>query len=136
MRPASKAPAAISCSTRKASPTPSASGPSPEEIAAGLDAQVQKVREALDGGIFAGYPERASPIPGCGEDETEYAELQLFVAFYCNVGDFMAYDDGDGPDSLLTPLADTFGAAVMAAQAAGHGNGGGWMPWLGSQFLG
>ncbi|MCB0967497.1 MAG: neutral zinc metallopeptidase [Ilumatobacter sp.] len=75
--------------------------------------------EPLDGGLYAGYPERSTPIPGCGEPETNYDDLQLFVAFYCNVGDFMAYDDGDDPDfSLLTPLADAFGPAVMGVVLA------------------
>jgi predicted metalloprotease len=75
--------------------------------------------EPLSGGIYAGYPERTTPIPGCGESETDYDDLQLFVAFYCNVGDFMAYDDGNDPDvSLLTPLADAFGSAVMGVVIA------------------
>ena len=74
--------------------------------------------EPLDGGIYAGYPERSEAIPGCGERTTDYADLQLFVAFYCNFGDFMAYDDGEGRDSLLTPLADQFGSAVMGVVLA------------------
>lgn len=79
--------------------------------------------QPLDGGVYAGYPERATPIPGCGERTTEYTELQLYVAFYCEFGDFMAYDDGDGADSLLTPLADAYGSAVMGivlAHEYGH----------------
>ena len=74
--------------------------------------------EPLAGGIYAGYPERTDEIPGCGEPTTTYGDLQLFVAFYCNVGDFMAYDDGDGADSLLTPLADAYGSAVMGVVLA------------------
>lgn len=77
----------------------------------------------LDGGVYAGYPDRVTPVPGCGEPATNYADLQLYVAFYCEFGDFMAYDDGDGPDSLLTPLADAYGAAVMGivlAHEYGH----------------
>jgi len=74
--------------------------------------------EPLAGGIYAGYPERADEIPGCGEPTTSYDDLQLFVAFYCNFGDFMAYDDGDGPDSLLTPLADAYGSAVLGVVLA------------------
>lgn len=74
--------------------------------------------EPLAGGVYAGYPERATDIPGCGEPSTEYAELQLFVAFYCQLGDFMAYDDGDGELSLLTPLAREYGAAVMGVVLA------------------
>ena len=79
--------------------------------------------EPLAGGVYAGYPERDTPIPGCGEPTTDYADLQLFVAFYCEFGDFMAYDDGDGRDSLLTPLADAYGPAVMGivlAHEYGH----------------
>jgi predicted metalloprotease len=77
----------------------------------------------LDGGVYAGYPERSSSIPGCGERTTAYDELQLYVAFYCEFGDFMAYDDGDGRDSLLTPLAEAYGPAVMGivlAHEYGH----------------
>lgn len=72
----------------------------------------------LEGGIYAGYPARETPIPGCGQRETAYDDLQLFVAFYCNVGDFMAYDDGDGELSLLSPLADVYGSAVMGVVIA------------------
>jgi predicted metalloprotease len=76
----------------------------------------------LDGGVYVGYPERDSAIPGCGEPETKYAELQLFVAFYCQDGDFMAYDDGDGSgefgESILTPLAREYGAAVLGVVLA------------------
>lgn len=80
--------------------------------------------EPLAGGLYAGYPERTTPIPGCNEPETSYDDLQLYVAFYCDVGDFMAYDDGadDGDGqalrSLLTPLADEFGAAVVGVVLA------------------
>lgn len=79
----------------------------------------------LAGGVYAGYPDRDTEIPGCGADEnvTSYPDLQLFVAFYCEFGDFMAYDDGDGPDSLLTPLANEYGSAVMGivlAHEFGH----------------
>ncbi|MGA1050961.1 MAG: hypothetical protein ACO3WU_01575 [Ilumatobacteraceae bacterium] len=74
--------------------------------------------EPLAGGVFAGYPGRSPDIPGCGTSTTPYADLQLYVAFYCQFGDFMAYDDGDGPDSLLTPLADEFGPAVIGVVLA------------------
>ena len=79
--------------------------------------------QPLQGGVYAGYPERQTPIPGCGERTTDYSDLQLFVAFYCEFGDFMAYDDGDDGDSLLTPLADAYGPAVMGivlAHEYGH----------------
>ncbi|MFP5487714.1 MAG: neutral zinc metallopeptidase, partial [Acidimicrobiia bacterium] len=74
--------------------------------------------EPLAGGVYAGYPERATDIPGCGEPSTDYADLQLYVAFYCQLGDFMAYDDGDGELSLLTPLAREYGPAVMGVVLA------------------
>jgi hypothetical protein len=74
--------------------------------------------EPLEGGIFAGYPQRTTDIPGCGEPSTSYDDLTQFVAFYCEFGDFMAYDDGDGDFSLLTPLADEFGPAVMGVVLA------------------
>lgn len=67
--------------------------------------------EPLAGGIFAGYPERDTDIPGCGEPTTSYRDLNQFAAFYCSLGDFMVYDDG--PDSLLTQLSDGFGVSVM-----------------------
>jgi len=82
--------------------------------------------EPLQGGIYAGYPERTDPIPGCGPDaETTYDELQLFAAFYCPEGDFMAYDDGEsgvlfsltsefGPSILGVVLAHEYGHAIQA----------------------
>ena len=76
---------------------------------------------SLEGGVYAGYPERQTDLPGCGEPTTEYEELALFVAFYCEFGDFMVYDD-DNQD-VLAPLADEFGAAVMGivlAHEYGH----------------
>ena len=74
--------------------------------------------EPLAGGVYAGYPERVTDIPGCGAATTEYEDLQLYVAFYCQFGDFMAYDDGSGEESLLTPLADEYGSAVMGVVLA------------------
>jgi predicted metalloprotease len=67
--------------------------------------------EPLAGGVVAGYPERQSDLPGCGEPTTSYPDLNSFAAFYCSLGDFVVYDDGD--DSLLTALADGFGVSVM-----------------------
>jgi predicted metalloprotease len=66
--------------------------------------------EELSGGIFAAYPGR-DDIPGCGESQTSYPDVALFVAFYCTLGDFMVYDDGD--ESLLGALADNFGPSIM-----------------------
>jgi predicted metalloprotease len=78
--------------------------------------------EPLSGGVYAGYPERQTPVPGCGEPRTDYVDLQVYVAFYCPEGDFMAYDDGDGEGelgpSILTPLADAYGASVVGVVLA------------------
>jgi predicted metalloprotease len=73
--------------------------------------------EPLAGRIYAGYPERTTPIPGCGpEAETSYDELTFFAAFYCPDGDFMAYDDG--ANGLLAQLAEAFGPSVMGVVLA------------------
>jgi len=75
----------------------------------------------LEGGVYAGYPERETDLPGCGEPTTDYEDLTLFVAFYCQVGDFMVYDDAN--QEVLAPLADEFGPAVMGiviAHEYGH----------------
>jgi predicted metalloprotease len=74
--------------------------------------------EPLAGGIYAGYPERTDDLPGCGEPRTVYPDLQLFVAFYCQLNDTMIYDDGDGRDSLLAPLAEEYGSAVLGVVLA------------------
>lgn len=77
--------------------------------------------EPLEGGIYAGYPERETDLPGCGEPITSYDDLSQFVAFYCEFGDFMVYDD-DNRD-VLAPLASEFGPAVMGivlAHEYGH----------------
>ena len=75
--------------------------------------------EPLRGEVYVGSPTRSTPIPGCGQPETDYDDLQLFVAFYCNIGDFMAYDEGGDPSvSLLTPLADAFGSSVLGVVLA------------------
>ncbi|MCH9836946.1 hypothetical protein K0U83_14865 [bacterium] len=77
--------------------------------------------EPLEGQVFAGYPERSEPIPGCGEPVTRYNELQQFVAFYCPIGDFIVYDDGES--GLLAQLAAEFGPAtigIVLAHEYGH----------------
>ena len=77
--------------------------------------------EPLRGEVYAGYPERALDIPGCGTPATSYDELQLFVAFYCPLGDFIVYDDGDS--GLLFQLAEEFGPAtigIVLAHEYGH----------------
>ncbi|MDJ0770005.1 MAG: hypothetical protein QNJ12_14485 [Ilumatobacter sp.] len=72
----------------------------------------------LEGGVYAGYPERSTEIPGCGQPVTQYEDLAQFAAFYCQIGDFMAYDDDDQEPSILTPLAQEFGDAVMGVVLA------------------
>ncbi len=77
--------------------------------------------QPLEGQVFAGYPERTSELPGCGEPVTSYQELRQFVAFYCPLGDFIVYDDD--PDGLLGQLATQFGAAtigIVLAHEYGH----------------
>jgi predicted metalloprotease len=70
----------------------------------------------LAGGIYAAYPSRPDDIPGCGAPRTTYDDVAQFVAFYCGVGDFMVYDDGD--DGLLVELATDYGAATIATVLA------------------
>jgi predicted metalloprotease len=70
----------------------------------------------LAGGVIAAYPERQEPLPGCGSSSTSYPEINEYAAFYCPLGDFMIYDDGD--DSLLGALAAEFGPAVMGVVLA------------------
>ncbi len=70
----------------------------------------------ITNGIYAGYPERQSDLPGCGEPVTVYEDLNQYAAFYCALDDFMIYDDGD--ESLLKELADNFGPAVMGVVIA------------------
>lgn len=67
----------------------------------------------LTGGIYASYPGRPEPIPGCsGAAETTADELAAYVAFYCADHDFLAYDDG--PESGFVTLTEEFGASVVA----------------------
>lgn len=78
--------------------------------------------EPLSGGIYAAYPERSEPIPGCGTPESTYADVEG-NAFYCIDGDFMAYDDAQllpqlvidlGQSAVAVVLAHEFGHAVQA----------------------
>ncbi len=75
--------------------------------------------QPLSGGIFAAYPERQSPIPGCGTDASSYEEVQAGTAFYCIVGDFMAYDDYEGLPGLVDLLGKE-AVAVVLAHEFGH----------------
>lgn len=76
----------------------------------------------LEGGIYAAYPERTEPIPGCGwDEESSYQDVADTGAFYCSLGDFMAFDDG--PSGLLALLTDAYGdqvIPVVLAHEYGH----------------
>lgn len=77
--------------------------------------------EPLAGDVYAAYPERPDDLPGCGEPRTSYEDVQEFVAFYCGLGDFIVYDDGE--NGLLAGLADNFGAGtigIVLAHEYGH----------------
>ncbi len=72
----------------------------------------------LEGGIFAAYSARTEPIPGCGGNETTFADVEG-NAFYCSLGDFMVYDD----EVLLPDLVDSLGEAavsIVLAHEFGH----------------
>jgi predicted metalloprotease len=70
----------------------------------------------LEGDVYAAYPGRPDDIPGCGAPSTTYDEVQQYVAFYCGVGDFIVYDDGE--DGLLAELAREYGAATIGTVLA------------------
>jgi predicted metalloprotease len=75
----------------------------------------------LQGKVYAAYPGRPDDIPGCGSPTTSYQDVQLFVAFYCGVGDFIVYDDGR--DGLLAELARDYGSGTIGtvlAHEIGH----------------
>ena len=71
---------------------------------------------SLEGDVYAAYPGRPDDIPGCGAPRTTYEDVQQYVAFYCGVGDFMVYDDGD--NGLLAELAREYGAATIGTVLA------------------
>jgi predicted metalloprotease len=82
--------------------------------------------EPISGGIYAAYPERTTPIPGCGTSQpTPYEDITRYSAFYCAQADFMVYDDGEqgalfrladelGPSIITVVLAHEFGHAIQA----------------------
>lgn len=75
----------------------------------------------LEGGIYAAYPGRTDPIPGCGvRGNSSYEDVQKGTAFYCADGDFMAYDDaGDGLPALVDLLGKE-AVAIVLAHEFGH----------------
>jgi predicted metalloprotease len=74
----------------------------------------------LEGGIYAAYPERPAdePIPGCGEPESNYDDVAGRGAFYCVLGDFVAYDD-PFIASLVADLGLS-GVGIVMAHEFGH----------------
>ena len=75
----------------------------------------------LEGGIFAAYPERTSPIPGCGQPTSSFEDIQRGGAIYCFLGDFIAYDDT--PEGVIGALATAFGPVtfgLVLAHEYGH----------------
>lgn len=77
--------------------------------------------EPLEGGIFAAYPERTSPIPGCGSPSSSFEDIQAGGAIYCFLGDFIAYDDT--PEGVVGSLATNFGPVtfgLVLAHEYGH----------------
>jgi predicted metalloprotease len=73
----------------------------------------------LSGGIFAAYPARTAPIPGCGKPQSTYADVEQGTAFYCVEGDFIAYDDAKGLPDLVQQLGKE-AVAVVLAHEFGH----------------
>lgn len=79
----------------------------------------------LQGGIYAGYPGRQAPIPACTREggNASYEDIQAGTAYYCPLGDYIAYDDDDslpslveslGREAVAVALAHEFGHAVQA----------------------
>jgi predicted metalloprotease len=73
--------------------------------------------EPLSGGVFPAYPDRSDDIPGCGSSSnTTYEEVQQYAAFYCSLGDFIVYDDGD--NGMIVDLTSELGNSVIAVVLA------------------
>ncbi len=74
----------------------------------------------LGGGIHAAYPTRTAVMPACSRTaQNGTYEDVVGNAFYCILGDFMAYDD----DGLLPRIVGDVGregAAVVLAHEFGH----------------
>ena len=66
----------------------------------------------LQGGIWPVYP-GARGVPGCGEPQTRFREIQG-NAFYCPQGDFMAFDD----QGLFPDIYNRYGSDVLALVVA------------------
>lgn len=77
--------------------------------------------EPLQGGVFAAFPERTAPIPGCGTPVSTFEDIQAGGAIYCFLGDFIAYDDT--PQGVVGNLATQFGPVtfgIVMAHEYGH----------------
>jgi predicted metalloprotease len=73
----------------------------------------------LSGGIYASYPDRTEPIPQECPNDPEEAYPAENNAFYCGLGDYMAYDDF----SLIPTLTELYGdsaVGVVFAHEFGH----------------
>ncbi len=78
--------------------------------------------QPLEGGIYAARPARTTPIPGCGSPTSSYEDVAQGVAFYCSLGDFIAYDDDT--NGFIRLLTDQYGPSligVVMAHEFGHG---------------
>jgi len=73
--------------------------------------------EPLAGGIYAAYPDRQEPIPGCGKPQSDYQDVYQ-NAFYCYVGDFIAYDD----DAFIPGMVDIGREAAVITLAHEYGH--------------
>ena len=75
--------------------------------------------EELQGKIYAVRP-GSSNVPGCGADETLYSDVEG-NAFYCSLGDFIAFDDADLLPGLYKDFdGNGFVIAVVFAHEFGH----------------
>ena len=74
--------------------------------------------QPLQGGIFAAYAARTTPIPGCQSPETRYRDVEG-NAFYCSDGDFIVYDDDELLPALVKELGET-SVGVVLAHEFGH----------------
>lgn len=89
----------------------------------GFEAVFGSTWTPLEGGVFAAWPDRDDPIPGCGTATSTYDDVATSGAFYCRDGDFIAYDDHEllpelvavlGEQAVAIVLAHEFGHAVQA----------------------
>lgn len=75
--------------------------------------------EELQGGIYPVRP-GTQGVPGCGAERTVYSDVEG-NAFYCTLGDFIAYDDADLLPGLYKDFDDNgFVIAVVFAHEFGH----------------